>query len=224
MPEIVEYLKWDCTALFELVSKFIDNYGMQFTQAGAAMKYWRKHHAPRQEIPSSSAGHYAHYAPFYFGGRVQCFQHGHKHERFKVVDINSAYPRAMMDNHAYATNGLTLSHLPKNESLIPQSLIELDAVSKGALPLRAEDGSLYFPEDETRARRYFTTGWEYLAGLETGTLKPTKIHACHLFGEPVHFKGYIEHFFNLRKDAKAAGDKAQDIFAIRKIREQPHAI
>lgn len=213
MEEIREYLKYDCTSLFELVSNFIERYGMQFTQAGAAMKYWKKHYAPGQSIPSSSAAHYERFAPFYFGGRVQCFASGHAHRDFKVVDINSAYPRAMLDKHPYDTHCITLARLPKNESAIGQTMIELDAVSKGACPLRAEDGSLYFPEDESRVRRYHITGWEYLAGVETGTLLPKKIHACHVFGTPVDFTGYIEHFFKLRKDAKAAGDKAQDIFA-----------
>ncbi len=212
MPEIREYLRYDCESLFALVSQFIDSYGMQFTQAGAAMKYWRKHYAPKQFIPSSSGAFYDRFSPFYYGGRVQCFASGHAREDFSVVDINSAYPRAMLDKHAYDTAPITLSHLPQ-ENLIPQALIELDAVSKGALPLRAADGSLFFPEDEKQVRRYCTTGWEYLAGVETGTLIPHKIHAVHLFGEPVDFTGYVEHFYNLRKQAKAAEDKAQDIFA-----------
>jgi Vibrio phage DNA polymerase len=212
MPEIREYLRYDCESLFRLVSEFIENYGMQFTQAGAAMRYWKKKFAPHQFVPSSSGAFYDRFAPFYYGGRVQCFAAGHSRQAFKVVDINSAYPRAMLDRHAYDTSPITVSRLPKPE-LIAQSLIELDAVSKGALPLRAEDGSLFFPEDEKTARRYHITGWEYLAGMETGTLFPQKIHAVHLFGNPVDFGGYVKHFYQQRKDAKAAGDKAQDIFA-----------
>ncbi len=213
MPEIRTYLKSDCENLYQLVSNFLERYGSQFTQAGAAMKYWKKNYAPKGHVPSSTAAHYERFAPFYFGGRVQCFASGYKKQDFRVVDINSAYPRAMLDKHAYSTQCLTMVQLPRNQKLIPQSLIELDAVSKGALPLRAEDGSLFFPEDEKQVRRYHITGWEFLAGLETGTLMPHKIIACHLFGEPVDFSGYIHHFFGLRKEAKAAGDKAQDIFA-----------
>jgi hypothetical protein len=213
MPEISAYLKADCVNLFNLVSTFIERYGMQFTQAGAAMKYWRKHHAPRQEVPHSTPAFYQRFSPFYFGGRVQCFAHGHRKESFTVVDINSAYPRAMMDKHPYSTTPLMVSHLPKNEASIGPCLIELDAISKGALPLRSEDGSLFFPEDEKTVRRYHCTGWEYLAGIETGTLVPQKIVTVYLFGEPVDFQGYITEFFELRKTAKIAGDKAQDIFA-----------
>lgn len=221
--EIRKYLKADCVSLLTIVTKFLERYGMQFTQAGAAMKYWQKHYAPRDsegkgilpEFPSQTvaANFYEKFSPFYYGGRVQCFAHGHAHESFRVVDINSAYPRAMLDGHPYSVSGITLSgRLPKDEH-VPQALIELDAVSKGALPLRSEDGSLYFPEDETRVRRYFITGWEYLAGVETGTLFPQKIVRSHYFGTPVNFASYIEHFFNERANAKLAGDKASDIFA-----------
>jgi hypothetical protein len=223
MDEIRKYLKSDCVNLFDLVSAFLERYGMQFTQAGAAMKYWQKHYAPRDSegkgilpdwsSPGVAANYYEKFSPFYYGGRVQCFASGHKmNTDFQVVDINSAYPRAMLDAHPYSTSSVTLSgRLPKDEH-VAQSMIELDAISKGALPLRGADGGLYFPEDETRERRYFITGWEFLAGIETGTLIPTKIHRSHFFGEPVNFSGYINHFFTERANAKLAGDKAQDIF------------
>lgn len=212
--EIREYLKYDCESLLRLVSSFLDKFGMQFTQAGAAMKYWKKHHAPANEIPSSTAGFYDRFHPFYFGGRVQCFASGHAREQFSVVDINSAYPFAMLAEHAYSTaHPLTTSRLPKNEDSINQCLIELDAVAKGCFPLRAVDGSLYFPDDDSRVRTYHVTGWELVAGLETGTVRIDKIRAVHRFDQQVSFKDYVEHFFALRREAKAAGDKAQDIFA-----------
>lgn len=221
MEEIRTYLKADCESLLGIVQEFIRLYGMNFTQAGSAMKYWQKNHAPadsngRGYLPQSSAAYFERFRPYYFGGRVQCFVSGHAFESFKVVDINSAYPRAMMERHAYFPEPHTLSALPKNESLIPQSLIELEAVSYGALPLRSQkDQSLYFPDDSDsgKARRYTITGWEYLAGLETGTLKPQRILSCTVFGESVSFAPYVEKFYQLRKEAKAAGDKAQDIFA-----------
>ena len=219
MPEIRKYLKSDCVNLLTIVTKFLERYGMQFTQAGASMKYWAKHHAPRDPatsrgyIPKQSAAQFQTYSPFFFGGRVQCFASGYERRDFSVVDINSAYPRAMLDAHPYEPTALTLSRLPKQESSIAQCLVELDAVSKGALPLRADDRSLYFPEDETKVRRYFATGWELIAGLETGTLQVHKIHTCHHFGTPVNFANYIEHFYTERANAKIANDKAGDIFA-----------
>lgn len=212
--EIREYLKYDCESLLKLVSSFFDKFGMHFTQAGAAMKYWKKHYAPQNEVPQSTVGFYDRFHPFYFGGRVQCFEHGHAREKFSVIDINSAYPFAMLSEHAYSVDSpLTTSRLPKNESSIAQCLIEVDAVAKGCFPLRARDGSLYFPDDESTVRTYHVTGWELLAGLETNAVKVHRIRACHQFNRQTSFKGYVEHFFAARRAAKAAGDKAEDIFA-----------
>lgn len=215
MPEIRKYLKSDCVALLTLVTRFIEKYGMQFTQAGAAMKYWKKHYAPDNVVPESTPAFYETFSPFYYGGRVQCFANGHKREKFRVVDINSAYPRAMCDFHPYSTRAITDDRLPKNEARIGQCLIELDAIAKGCFPMRGEgnDRGLYFPDDERTVRRYFVTGWELLAALDTNTVQVHNIRAVHSFGEPVNFKGYVDHFFNERANAKLAGDKAEDIFA-----------
>lgn len=222
MSEIRKYLKADCVSLMTLVSRFILKYGMQFTQAGAAMKYWRKHYAPRLvsdkgDIPQSTPAFYQKFSPFYYGGRVQCFASGYAQEKFKVVDINSAYPKAMLSKHPYSTLATMSAGLPKNPDRIPQCMIELDAIAKGCFPLRVlegpDKGSLFFPDDEKTVRRYTITGWEYLAGLRTNTLKVQNIRRVYSFGEPVDFTGYIEHFFNERANAKLAGDKAEDIFA-----------
>lgn len=217
MTEIRAYLRDDCVNLFQLVSKFIERYGMQFTQAGAAMKYWAKNYAPKSidgkpDVPASTPAFYEKFSPYYYGGRVQCFASGHSREPFKVVDINSAYPRAMMDFHPYASSAVTLTHLPKDEHLAG-ALVTIDAVSKGALPMRAADGSLFFPEDEQKVRRYHVSGWELIAGLETGTVDLKRVISAHYFGPGVSFKVYIEHFFNERANAKLAEDKAGDIFA-----------
>lgn len=208
------YLRSDCENLYKLVGGFIERFGQQFTQAGAAMKYWQKHHAPNNEVPHSTPQFYERFHPFYFGGRVQCFASGHAREEFSVVDINSAYPFAMLAEHAYSTDVIQTSRLPKEREAIATCLIELDAIAKGCFALRSPvDGSLYFPEDEKTVRRYHVTGWELLAGLDTDTVKIHKIISVYVFGQKVSFRPYVENFFAMRQTAKAAGDKAGDIFA-----------
>lgn len=204
------YLQSDCTNLYTFVRAFIDQYGLHLTQAGAAMKYWSKTFG--RDIPHQSDHHYKLLKPYYYGGRVQCFASGHGRMPFQVIDINSAYPYAMLSEHPYSSGYMTKLGLPKGDKLGPQ-LVRLRAVSKGALPLRDEKGELYFPEDERKAREYFATGWEVKAGLETDTLKVTRVLECHVFDQTVNFKEYVEHFYTMRKTAKAAGDKATDIFA-----------
>lgn len=205
------YLKSDCVNLYNLVRDFLTRYGSNLTQAGAAMKYWSKHYGT--PAPHQSVSRFEQMRPFYYGGRVQCFADGYRETAFKVLDINSAYPYAMTQHHPYSVDCTTGHRLPKTERDIQTALIRLTAVAKGCLPLRADDGSLYFPDDEYRAREYMVTGWEYLAGLETNALKPVRIKEVLTFRESVCFADYVAEFYEQRKRAKACGDKAGDIFA-----------
>lgn len=211
---ICEYQKSDCVNLWNLVNAFIERYGLQFTQAGASMKYWSKKY--KKPAPQSTRHFYDTYHPFYYGGRVQCFKSGHQKEDGKMYDINSAYPRAMCDEHPYSTDALVTRKLPTNPERLGPCLIELSAVSHGALPKFDPDTQgLYFPNDkDTRQKReYSVTGWEVMAGLDTGTLEINEIFRVHEFTETTNFKDYIRGFYDERKLAKANGDKAGDIFA-----------
>lgn len=205
------YLKSDCVNLYNIVRDFLTRYGSHLTQAGAAMKYWSKVYgtpAPRQSV-----SRFEQMRPFYYGGRVQCFASGYREMPFKVLDINSAYPYAMMQHHPYSVDCVSHNKLPEKERELQTSLIRLLAVAKGSLPLRAEDGSLYFPDDACRVREYQITGWEFIAGLETGTLRPVQIKEVLRFRETVCFADYVTEFYEQRKRAKACGDRAGDIFA-----------
>ncbi|MGE0294699.1 MAG: DNA polymerase [Hyphomonadaceae bacterium] len=205
------YLKSDCVNLYNIVRDFLTRYGSHLTQAGAAMKYWSKNYGT--EAPRQSLTRFEQMRPFYYGGRVQCFAQGYAEKPFKVLDINSAYPFAMTHKHPYSVDCTGSRTLPSKESDLQTALIRLTAVAKGSLPLRADDGSLYFPDDEYRGREYCITGWEFIAGLETGTLKPVRIKEVLTFRETVCFADYVSEFYEQRKRAKACGDKAGDIFA-----------
>ena len=205
------YLKSDCVNLYNFLREFFGRYGRNLTQASAAMKYWSVKY--KKEPPRQTEANFKAMQPFYYGGRVQCFAHGYRETRFKVLDINSAYPYAMTFQHPFSTDRQADHSLPKRETDIGPTLIRLIAISKGALPLRDEDGALYFPDDERRGREYCVTGWEYLAGLETGTLKPVRVKEVLHFKEKVSFADYVAEFYDMRKVAKANGDRAADIFA-----------
>jgi hypothetical protein len=205
------YLQSDCVNLYNFLREFFTRYGSHLTQASASMRYWSKKY--QVAIPRQSASRYRELKPFYYGGRVQCFANGYAEKQFKVLDINSAYPYAMTFKHPFSVGGHSGRTLPVKREQIETALIRLTAVSKGALPLRGEDESLYFPDDERRGREYLITGWEFLAGLETGTLEPVRIKEVITFDELISFEDYVAEFYEQRKVAKAAGDKASDIFA-----------
>lgn len=222
--EISKYLHADCKYLYELVAGFIERYGMSLTMAGAAMKMWEKINRAQDDdfrAPKTSAWFYESFRKFYYGGRVQCFKTGIIEGTFDYVDINSAYPEAMLQMHPispdYDEHGMVAGK--RLERLLARPYMgnlffDIDARSRGALPYRSEiDGSLHFPDDN-KTRRYFVTGWEIKAGLETGTLEIIKAHNVIEFDISgcMDFQNYIIPFYKERLQAKADGDAALDLW------------
>ena len=209
--KISAYLKSDCVYLYELVSKFIEKYGMQITQASAAMAQWKK---ISKNVPHTDRDFYAEFSPYYYGGRVQCFEQGIIETDFEVFDINSAYPFAMLSNHPYSKE---YTHV---EEYLPNAdFYKIRCVSRGSLPFRGlglehENGfaGLSFPNDN-EVREYTITQWEYHAAIETNTIDRVEILESYLFDEHTNFESYIQHFYNLRLAAKKRGDDADSLFA-----------
>lgn len=209
---ILKYLKSDCVNLYDLVMGFFTTYGRSLTQAGAAMRVWAKMSGltpPRQTVTQ-----YEKFRPYYFGGRVQCFASGYSETPFKVMDINSAYPHAMLSDHPFSTSAELMDRLPAMDEW-PRCFVRLEAISKGALPYIEDERlrKLIFPHDERTVREYTVTGWELLAALETDSITISKVLEVWRFPMVVNFREYVERFYNLRIKAKADKDKAQDLFA-----------
>lgn len=209
---ISKYLRSDCVNLWEFIRQFREQYGKGLTQAGSAMRYWKNHFAV--SIPQQTPMQFARYKPFYYGGRVQCFETGYQSTAFEVVDINSSYPYAMQFNHAYCVSGIDEdTRLPPVDEM-GRYFFKVMGVSKGALPWRdPASNKLYFPDDERQIREYSVTGWELAAALEHDAFTPHVVKEVHRFPETVNFKDYVRHFYDMRKAAKAKGDKAGDVFA-----------
>lgn len=207
MPEIKKYLKNDCTFLYELVSTFVDEYGINLTLAASAFKYFNKNF---NEIGNQTTDKrfYDIFKSFYYGGRVECFQKGLINKEFKVYDINSAYPYAMLQEHPYGDKYEERQDLPDYD--IEKCFIELECISYGALPFRGEDKSLTFPWDNEK-RRYFITGHEFIAGLENNALKEISIKRVLRFYQSICFSEYVNYFYDLKEKAK--GNKAEYIIA-----------
>lgn len=209
IEEIQKYLRQDCVMLYDNLARYFKEYGRGLTQAGSSMRYWAKNY--KQTPPKQTPTQFQAMRPFFYGGRVECFQQGYKRELFKVIDINSAYPRAMLEKHPFSTAPLISEHLPSKN--IEQCLIRFDGISKGGLPFRTEHGELFFPDDESTVREYLVTGWEFMAALELDALRVVRIKEVYSFSNHVDFEGYVHEFYGKRQVAKAKGDKAEDIFA-----------
>lgn len=205
---ITEYLRDDCLTLYEAVKAFQTRYGRHLTLAGAAMAQWKK--ISKAPIPKSTGEYFEKFKAYYFGGRVQCFQRGIIEKAFSVFDINSAYPRAMLEKHAYGLetieSKIEIDNLPRGPAFF-----KIRAKSQGAYPYREKSG-LTFPDDGL-LRDFNITGWELEAAEETSTAGDPEILSVIYHTELQDFSEYINHFYQQRLTAKASNDKAGDLFA-----------
>lgn len=208
--KICDYLKSDCIYLHEMIMAFIDEYGLNLTQAGSAMKTWSKMSGIKK--PQSSETYYEEMARYYYGGRVECFEKGIIEDNFFVIDINSAYPRAMVEEHPWGINYSTHDELPDlPDAELGRCFITMDASSLGAFPSREKSGLAFHNDDEIR--EFHITGWEYIAARDTDCLANVKIKEVRQYFDTVNFREYVTHFYNMKDDAKAAGDNARYLFA-----------
>lgn len=203
--KIESYLKSDCVYLWEMVTAFLNLYGNVLTQAGAAMKQWVKiSNDPPEE---TNAEFYNTFLPFYYGGRVECFESGVIDTDFSVYDINSAYAFAMKHKHPYSANYERVNGYVKGADFYT-----VDCVSYGAFPYRGDGGAsgnfsgLSFPNDN-QIRRFTVSSWELSVAKETGTARQIRVIDSIRFMRHVSFAAYIDHFWNLRKVAQAKQPK-----------------
>jgi len=201
--KISAYLKTDCIYLHELIARFHDDYGVKLTQAGASMAQWKKI-API-EAPRTNATFYREFSPWYFGGRVQCFEKGIVNAKFSVFDINSAYPYAMLSKHPYSSSFSKHGSYRKNADFY-----RIVCVADGCFPVR--DGGLSFPHDGQR-REYRVTKWEYDAAVDTGSLHDVEVLESITFTGHMEFSEYVNKFYELRNECKERGDAAGSLLA-----------
>ena len=210
MPEISKYLKSDCVNLWNMIHGFDRDYGRHITQATAAMKFWTQR--LKKKVPRSDSDFYDFIKPFYYGGRVQCFEQGDFMADTMSVDINSAYPFAMLSNHPYSTTYKIKPGKPRKllKNWGPL-LFVIEANSKGAFPYRGTNKKLYFPDDG-EVRKYTVTGWELIAALETETADNIRFIEYIEFDETENFSEYVNYFWELRQEFKNKGDHGGEFY------------
>lgn len=216
--EICDYLSADCTALYAAVKSFRETYGAQsLTLASSASRYMAQNYEIK--IPTASERFDATFRPFYFGGRVEFFRLGEikNPEGIKVLDINSAYPYAMLSDHFWSTEYRATKTEPKK--FFEQSFYEIECDSRGAFPIRAtetirwknngldftaEKGAVCFPHGRFLFR---VTGWELKAARELGLITREKVLKCYVPTATQSFGEYVGHFYELKARAETPGER-----------------
>ena len=135
---IIEYGIQDTIAQYNAIKGFTDKYGCKLTLASMAFEELKKTTYKVTETPETFD---TKFREFYYGGHVEFFKLGVMRGSYKVVDINSCYPYAMLSKHFHGKNYLTTTRVPKKN--IEASFIELTCYSKGAFPHRTKDGLKY---------------------------------------------------------------------------------
>lgn len=203
--EIRTYLQSDCRYLYQLVTEFHSRFGDKLTAASAALQVLNSFHG-FEKIQSDAIDEK--FRQYYFGGRVQCFENGllkpTPGNRFLVVDRNSMYPSAMNEHEHPISSTFELS----KEFTDATDFATVIGISHGALPFRNENGSLDFPH---KTGRFFATGHEIRAGIETGTFELLEVESAWTFEKKSTFSEFVNHYYPLRQKAKREKDKLADI-------------
>lgn len=203
--EIRHYLKTDCHYLYQLVTEFHSRFGDKLTSASAALQVLNSFHG-FERITSDAIDEK--FREYYFGGRVQCFETGilkpRPGRKWKVVDENSMYPRAMKEDMHPISATYELNNCITDKT----DFATVIARSEGALPMRAENGSLSFPHT---TGRFFATGHELKAGIETGTLEVLDVECAWEFDRRSTFAEFVDYHYPLKVKAKFDKDKLAEI-------------
>lgn len=199
MEEIRDYLFWDCKILYEGVQRYREIAGTKTTIASNALS-----HARKLGIDPGKTSHSfdRKYRSYYYGGRCECFQGG-THHNLTLLDIHSAYPAAMMQDHATSDEFVNQSDFRGlNEEQIARSFVKLECTSDGAFPIRTKTG-LIFPHEYNV---FSVTGWEYLAAKKLGLFRDEKLINVSWTAKTINFQPYVKHWY----EYKAAHDKETD--------------
>jgi hypothetical protein len=203
--EIRRYLKTDCHYLYQLVTEFHSRFGDKLTAASAALQVLNSFHG-FERITSDAIDEK--FREYYYGGRVQCFENGilkpSPGAKWKVVDENSMYPRAMKED----MHPISATYELSNRITDRTDFATIIATSKGALPMRADNGSLDFPHT---TGRFFATGHEIKAGIETGTLEIHEVESAWEFDRRATFAEFVDYHYPLKVKAKFDKDRLAEI-------------
>lgn len=203
--EILRYLRDDLFDLAAMVRGFLARFPAKLTLASSVFQLMKREF---EYDPGRSDEIYdGKYRPFFFGGRVQFWKLGFVPGRFKIVDINSAYPWAMTKAHWFGFESKAGNKIPKKHA--EQSLFMIECHANGCFPLRQKNGGVDFPIGRGR---FFVSGWELLAAIELKLVKDLKILICYTPKRIMDIARFSNTLYDRKLAAKRAGDKEEEFF------------
>lgn len=199
--EILKYLRGDVVYLHEMMTRYRAEFGDVLTIGTAAMRALKKHHS----FETFDKDQDAYFRQFYYGGRCQCFRTGWIEGEYKVYDVNSMYPYAMLSMEHPVSNTFTESTLFTDKT----DFVIVEGRNFGALPLRTKTGGLDFTSSEGT---YHVSGHELRAALDTGSFEPLRIIQAIEFSRRISFSEFVDSYYSKRLAAKEALDDLLVLF------------
>lgn len=212
--EILDYLKDDCVFLHSLISGFIERFGLELTIGGASIKQLRAMHP----FDLQRESHDRRFRPFYFGGRVQCFEYGVLNRPVEIYDVNSMYPAVMRNAiHPCGKEYITVRNaiMDKRGRIVgipnaPFYFARIRArVRGGGLPIRTKKGLDF----HAKQGEFWTTSHEIKVLIERGLITVEKVIEAHAPYNTISFADFVDKFSAEKISAKKRGDKAAELFA-----------
>lgn len=202
---ILDYLHKDCFYLWQYVTAFLARFGNILTIGAAALKRLQADCPFRRQ----GSAHDAQFRPYYRGGRVEAFQPAGVYPgAWKLYDVNSMYPHAMA-RYVHPINGAFSSRTKPPTDGRPY-FAEIEATSRGALPLTDETGRLVFPHGRAV---FLATGHEIEEALALGRLDVHAWRAVWASDEWRDFGDFVFPLYAEKAAHKASGAKADELFA-----------
>lgn len=201
-----EYMRRDCEALYEaigIVRETMRRLGcvLKPTLASTAMDLFRRKYLTRPlypepwDSPVEAAAREA-----YTGGRVEVFKH--KMQAGGSWDINSCFPRAMLDPVPVELNGAYKNGIP-DFGLVRCTLTVPDNEYVPPISWRSPSGKLYFPTGTWQA---WVTSIEARAIRDRYGSSSLTIERSYSFVGEAIFHDYCSELFSVRLAAKKRND------------------
>ena len=209
--EILTYLKADCVELRNIVDKFHNRFGIKLTIGATAIAQLSKLH----KVSRQDEKHDQTFRPFYFGGRVECFENGELEGPFKIFDVNSMYPTAMK-NYQHPTGKNYVHFGPEISNRFnfktgdlpgfgPVFFLHCIGRNKNAIPIRIKDGpekgALKF---DVELGEFFVCSHELKVAVELKLFDVIEILDIYVPCQSMNFAEFVDLFAAEKAAAKAA--------------------
>jgi hypothetical protein len=220
MAEIRKYCERDNRVLFNYVEKFREKFGDKLTVGSAAITELEKHHP----VSRQNTSHDIQFRPFYYGGRVQCFEGGKidapPGQKLKIYDVNSMYPKAMHAfDHPTGANYVAIKDVGKRFNKRTGVISGFGGVyfmrfvgrNRGALPRKDPDTNKL--DFNCPAGEFYACSHEIRAACELGLIDVDEILDVWVPCNYQRFKDFVDFWMAEKIRCQLAGDEAGTIFA-----------